>query len=195
MKLAVIIGATRPNRQTPKLATWVTKTASALPNIEVEELDLVDYPLPFFNEVASPRYNPARVVEPEVQKWLSALEAYDAYIFVTPEYTHSIPGVLKNSLDYLTNELVHKPAAIVSHGSVGGARAAMHLKEILSESQAVVFPKAVSLTALLMMGGVVDDEGNLSEELKANPYGPQAALDSLLTELTWYSDALAAARA
>jgi hypothetical protein len=71
----------------------------------------------------------------------------------------------------------------------------MHLKEILSESQAVVIPKAVSLTALLMMGGVVDDEGNLSEELKANPYGPQAALDSLLTELTWYSDALAAARA
>ena len=40
----------------------------------------------------------------------------------------------------------------------------------------------------------IDDDGNISEALKANPYGPQAALDGLLEELKWYSDALAATR-
>lgn len=191
MKLAVIVGTTRQSRQTLKQAKWVTNVAEAQPNTEVEILDLADYEMPFFAEPVSPRYNPAREIDPAAQKWLDKLQQFDAYVFVTPEYNHSIPGVLKNAFDYIDWQLVRKPAGIVSHGTVGGARAAMHLKEVISEAQAVPMSKFV---AFPHMSNVIDDEGNLAEEVKANPYGPQGALEGLLEDLKWYSDALSAAR-
>ena len=54
-------------------------------------------------------------------------------MFVTPEYNHSIPGALKNALDHLRNQWWDKPAGIISYGSIGGARAAEHLRTILGE--------------------------------------------------------------
>lgn len=191
MKLGIIIGTTRQGRSTPKQAQWVLNAAESIEDVDAEVVDLKDYPMPFFDEPISPRYNPDRQIPSEAQPWLKKLESFDAYIFVTPEYNHSIPGVLKNALDYGTWEMAKKPSAIVSHGAVGGARAAMHLKEILSESKTVPIPSFVSLAH---MSDLIDDEGNLDEAAKANPYGPQAALSGLLDELKWYSDALAAAR-
>jgi len=194
MKLAVIIGATRQGRKTEQQAKWVFNTAKEFEDTEAELVDLKDYPMPFFDEPISPRYNPERKIDPAVMPWLKKLEEFDAYIFVTPEYNHSVPGVLKNALDYVTFELVHKPAAVVSHGAQAGARAMTDLKEILSESRAVPIP-TVSPTAMSHMSETIDENGNLSEEAKANPYGPQKGLDSLLTDLKWYSDALSTARA
>lgn len=191
MRLAVIVGSTRQNRQTLKAAKWVVKTGQEMDGIAPQLLDLADYPMPFFNEPISPRYNSNREIDPAVRKWLEAVAAYDAYVFVTPEYNHSITAVLKNALDYITSELIRKPAAIVSHGSVGGARAAVQLKEILSESRLVIVPQAV---AFIGLSGAVDDEGTLSEAAQATPYGPQGQLKSTLEELKWYSDALAEAR-
>ncbi|HSH17970.1 MAG TPA: NAD(P)H-dependent oxidoreductase [Candidatus Saccharimonadales bacterium] len=191
MKLGIIVGSTRSGRQTLKQAKWVANTARNNEDVQVEMIDLADYPLPFFAEAISPRYNPNRTVSPQVQKFLDVMNAQDAFIFVTPEYNHSIPGVLKNAFDYLTWEMNRKPAAIVSHGTAGGARAAMHLKEIISEGQAVPIPKSVAFAGI---GDGIDEEGNISEELKANPYGQQAALDGLLDELVWYGKALKTAR-
>lgn len=191
MRLAVIVGTTRSNRQTVKQAQWVMKTASQLPGTEVELVDLADYPMPFFAEPVSPRYNPNRDIDPTAQKWLDKIASFDAYIFVTPEYNHSIPGVLKNAFDYMDWQMLRKPSAIVSHGTVGGARAAIHLKEILSEARGVPIPNFV---ALAHMSDVIDEAGSLNEDLKANPYGPQTALQAMLEELKWYSDALSAAR-
>lgn len=191
MKLAIIVGTTRQNRQTLKQAKWVFNTAKQLDDVEVELLDLADYPMPFFAEPVSPRYNPQREIEPVAQKFLDKLAAFEAYIFVTPEYNHSIPAVLKNAFDYMDWQMVRKPAGIVSHGTVGGARAAMHLKEIISEAQAVPMSKFVAFSH---MSDAIDDNGTLLEEVKANPYGPQGQLDGLLDDLKWYSDALAQAR-
>jgi NAD(P)H-dependent FMN reductase len=192
MKLALVLGTIRQNRETIKQAKWVMAAAKEVKGVEAELVDLIDYPMPFFDEPVSPRYNPDRTIAPAVQKWLDKIGSFDAYIFLTPEYNHSIPAVLKNSFDYLTWELKRKPAAVASHGSAGGARAATDLKEILSESQAIVIPNFVAITN---MSQLIDAEGNLDAELKANPYGPQTALTNLLSELNWYSDVLAAARA
>jgi NAD(P)H-dependent FMN reductase len=193
MKLAVIIGTTRENRKTPNQAKWVVNQAKQTEDVEVELVDLLDYPLEFFNEPVSPRYNPEREIDPKVKLWLDKLNEFDAYIFVTPEYNHSVPGVLKNALDYITWEIQRKPAAVVSHGSVGGARAATDLKEILSESRAAIIPTQPQL-AINGMSEIIDADGNMSEEAKAKPWGPQPALAALIKEIKWYSDALAAAR-
>lgn len=192
MKLAVITGATRPGRQTPRQSQWIVNTAQKLDGVEVEHIDLKDYPMPFFNEAISPRYNQNREADPAVQKWLDKINGYDAYIFVTPEYNHSIPGELKNVFDYMTWELKRKPAAVASHGTVGGARAAMQLKEILSEGQAVVIP---NFSAVHGISELISEDGVLDATAAANPYGPQGQLDALLAELKWYGEVLAAARA
>ena len=192
MKLAIVVGSTREGRQTLKQAKWVLKTAKQNEDTEAELVDLANYPMPFMDEPISPRYNQNRQIDPRAKKFLDKINEFDAYVFVTPEYNHSIPAVLKNAFDYITWELQRKPAAIVSHGTVGGARAAMHLKEIISEARAVPIP---SFVAFPHMSDNIDEEGKLNEELLANPYGPQATLENMLDELEWYSDALATARA
>ena len=194
MKLAVIVGTTRQGRKTLQQAKWVFNTAKQTEGIDAELVDLKDYPMPFFDEPISPRYNPDRVIDPAAIPWLEKLESSDAYVFVTAEYNHSIAGVLKNALDYVTWEIQRKPAQVVSHGAAGGARAASDLKEILSESKAVPLP-TYSPLAMAGMSDKIDEEGKLAEELKAAPYGPQIALESMLDDLKWYSDALTAAHA
>jgi NAD(P)H-dependent FMN reductase len=193
LKLAIIIGTTRQQRQTPKQAQWVYNAASKMQGVEPEIVDLKDYPMPFFDEPKSPRYNPDRDIDPVAQKWLKKLEEFDAYFFVTAEYNHSIPAVLKNATDYITWEIQRKPAAIASHGSAGGARAQIQLKVILSESRAVPIPIPTPL-AMAQMSEKIDEEGNLTPELAKAEHGPQAALENTLDDLKWYSDALAAAR-
>ena len=191
MKLQIILGSTRPNRQSEKLAKWVVNEAKKLSDTDVALVDLADYPMPFLDEPMSPRFNSKRNINEQAGKWVNKLGEGDAYIFVTPEYNHSISGVLKNAIDYITFELTKKPSSIVSHGTVGGARATMHLKEILSESQSVPIPRSVAFAGA---GQNLDEYGNLSEEFSSKPYGPQVALKNMLEELKWYSDALSDAR-
>jgi len=193
MKLAVVVGTTRGARKTLQQAKWVANTAEAMDDVQVELVDLVDYPMPFFDEDISPRYNPNRQPKPEVKKWLDKITEFDAFVFVTAEYNHAPAAVLKNALDYVDWQFMHKPAAVVSHGSAAGARAQVVLKEILNESRLAVIPHgpAVSISG---MSEIIDEEGNISAEAAANPYGPQAGLVDLLKDLKWYSDALSAAR-
>lgn len=190
-KIAVIVGTVRRGRQTTKQALWVKKTLETRENVEVTLLDLQDYELPFFDEPVSPRYNPERTPEGVVKDWLDALTDADGYVVVTPEYNHSIPGVLKNAFDYVDFQMNRKPSAIVSHGTVGGARAAMHLKEVLSESKTLPIPEFV---AFAHMSDAIDDDGNISEEVKANPYGPQGALEGAIDSLLWIAEAFAEKR-
>ncbi len=194
MKLQIIVGSTRPGRMTDRVAKWVQQQATTLDGARVELVDLADYDLPFFDEAISPRYNPNREPNEVAKKFLAKLSEADAYVFVTPEYNHSTSGVLKNALDYIDYQFSHKPAAVVSHGSVGGARAAEQLKLILLETGLVVIPPAVAFVGILGMNPVIEENGDLQQDVRDQPYGPQTALASTLTELKWYSDALATAR-
>lgn len=193
MKLQVIIGSTRPNRVTPKLASWVQAQAKAMPGVEVETVDLADYELPLFNEPGSPQFIPDRKPETAVDKWLLKLAEADAYVLVTPEYNRSTSGVLKNALDYVDFQLEKKPVALVGHGSTGGAQAISHLRGILPGLLAVTVPRATFFNDSAIDN--VDDAGNLSTEITSKPYGPHTAIKQTLTDLEWYSDALATARA
>lgn len=190
MKLAVIVGSTRQGRQTDKLAEWVAKEVGKV--AEVETLDLRDYPLPFFDEAVSPRYNPDRKPTPGVQKWLDKVDEFDGYVLVTPEYNRATSGVLKNALDYLAYQMERKPVALVGHGTTGGAQAVGNLRNALPGVGAVSVPQALYFTD--RVGEAIDEAGMLKEDLEANPYGPQANLKTLAETLTWYAGALSAAR-
>lgn len=192
MKFQIIIGSTRPGRQTPKLAKWVTNHTKKLTGIEAEIIDLADYQLPLLDEPVSPQYNPERKPNQVAKNWLDKLAEADAYVLVTPEYNRSTSGVLKNALDYIDFQFAKKPVALVAHGSTGGAQAVSHLRGIIPAILAVSIPQVVYFSH--RVADVVDEQGTLQEELAANPHGPQAALQTMLESLKWYSDALSKAR-
>lgn len=192
MKLQIIIGSTRPGRVSDRIAEWVKKEAENLNETEVEILDLQDYDLPMLDEPISPQFNPDRKPNPKAQKWLDKLDEAEAYVLIAPEYNRSYPAVLKNALDYIDFQFEKKPVALVAHGSTGGAQAVSHLRGVLPGLRSFITPNATFIVG--RAGDIIDKDGNLSEELKANPRGPQGALQATLEELKWYSDALAAAR-
>jgi NAD(P)H-dependent FMN reductase len=193
MKIKIILGSTREGRVIEPVGKWVANAAEDIDGFEVETIDLKDYNMPLFDEPISPRFNPHREINPRVKPFLDKIAEADGYVFITPEYNHSIAAVLKNAIDYITFETQKKPAAIVSYGSVGGVRAAEHLKAILIESKAAIVPEATS--ANLDVVGAIDAEVNLAEAFLANPYGPQASLTRTLAELAWWTQTLKAGRA
>lgn len=128
LKLQIIVGSTRPTRNADRVVPWVIDRARRQGAFEVELLDLRDWPLPLFQEhagtigdVNNPGYS-----EPVVKRWNSTVAAGDCYLFITPEYNHSIPGVLKNAIDsvFASSALRNKPAAAVAYsgGIAAGAR-------------------------------------------------------------------------
>lgn len=88
---------------------------------------------------ALPHYNADLADDPAVSRWVADLQAADGLVFITPEYNYSIPGVLKNAIDWASRpafESVFKGKKCfvisVSGGALGGVRAQAHLKYILN---------------------------------------------------------------
>jgi len=133
LKIAIILGSTRPGRNGKAVADWVTDKAAARTVGEYELVDLADHPLPHIDEPLPPTMG--QYAGEHTKAWAETIGQYDGFIFVTPEYNHSTSGVLKNAIDYLYAEWNNKAAAFVSYGSVGGARAIEHLRAIVSELQ------------------------------------------------------------
>ncbi|WP_042416431.1 NADPH-dependent FMN reductase [Streptacidiphilus anmyonensis] len=133
LKIAVILGSTRPGRNGKQVADWVVDRAGARTGAEYELVDLADWPLPFMDEPMPPSFGQYR--HEHTRRWAAKVAEFDGYVFVTPEYNRSIPGVLKNALDFAYAEWNNKAAAVVSYGTVGGVRAAEHLRSVASALQ------------------------------------------------------------
>jgi len=186
-KIAIIIGSTREVRFGEKAARWFYDIAAAREDLEAELVDLRDFPMPFFDEVASNAWAPSK--NEVAQRWQKKVAEFDGYVFVTPEYNHSIPAVLKNALDYAYPEWNRKPAACVGYGSVGATRAIEQLRLICVELQL-----APTRTGVHIQGAdffAAQREGKSLTELTY--LQPNAA--NLLNELVWWANALRAARA
>jgi len=101
-----------------------------------------------FAEIGTlPHYNADTLDNAVVTALNEAIRDADGLVFVTPEYNYSIPGVLKNAIDWASRPsynsvFVNKPCFVisVSGGALGGVRAQSHLKYILNGMLAVVFP-------------------------------------------------------
>lgn len=132
LKIGIIIGSTRPGRVGPQVGEWVKANAKA-EGVEFELVDLKDFALPVLDEAVPAGYG--QYQNAHTQAWAARVGEFDGYIFVAAEYNHSITGALKNAIDFVGPEWNNKAAGIVSYGSIGGARAAEHLRGILGELQ------------------------------------------------------------
>ncbi|HTE62267.1 MAG TPA: NAD(P)H-dependent oxidoreductase, partial [Solirubrobacteraceae bacterium] len=120
VKIAVILGSTRPGRNGKAVADWVVEKAASRTTAQYDLIDLADHPLPHVDEAAPPSIG--QYAGEHTKAWAATIGAFDGFVFVTPEYNHSTSGVLKNAIDYLYGEWNNKAAAFVSYGSLGGAR-------------------------------------------------------------------------
>ena len=146
MKIAIIIGSTRPNRNGEAVGKWVYQMAKTRNDAKFELVDLKDYNLPLFDEPLSPSFG--QYSQPHTKRWAATIASFDAFVFVTPEYNHSTSGALKNAIDFLSNEWKNKSAGFVGYGGVGGARAIEHLRSIMGELEIADVRTQVSLSLM-----------------------------------------------
>ena len=158
-KIAVIVGSLRRESINRKLAETLAKLAG--PKLEFVFIKIDD--LPLFNQdlEASP---PAAVTRIKGQ-----IDGADGVLIVTPEYNRSIPGVLKNALDWASrpygkNSFSGKPTAGIgaSGGAIGTAAAQQHLRSILAYLNVVLMGQPEAY--IQFKQGLVDDQHNVTDE-------------------------------
>jgi NAD(P)H-dependent FMN reductase len=188
LNIAIIIGSTRPGRYSEKPAKWIHETTAKREAINVELLDLRDYPLPFLGDEKS-EGNSKEVLN----KWSGDISKADAYIIISPEYNHSFPAVLKNALDYLYKEWNNKPVGFVSYGSVAGARSIEQLRLVAIELSMAPIRDAIHIP---QFKSALDNEGNINPDFVTNSRGNTLAemAEKFLDQLIWWGKALKKAR-
>jgi NAD(P)H-dependent FMN reductase len=185
-KIGVIVGSTRPGRFADHPAKWIKELAEKRGDIEVEMLDLRDWPLPFFDEEMSPAYAPSK--NEVAQRWQRKIDSLDGFIVTAAEYNRGPTAVLKNALDYGYREWNRKPIAFVGYGGVGGARAVEQLRLHAVELQMAPIRSAVHIQIPVYLGVI-------KEGKSLNDFEPvvQSGKD-MLDQLVWWTHALKTAR-
>ena len=136
LNIAIIPGTSRPQALNPQIVNWVEQQLASNGDVRAEVVDFGSFDLPLLDEVIPA--GAKMYANDHTKAWGAKLEEFDAFIFVTPEYNHSISGSLKNALDFVATEFNHKVAGIVNYGADNGVRAAEHLRHILANYKLAV---------------------------------------------------------
>jgi chromate reductase, NAD(P)H dehydrogenase (quinone) len=142
------------------------KLAQALIRVAPKDLEFTEIPikdLPLYS------YDYDKDFPPVARQFKQAIAGVDAVLFVTPEYNRSIPGGLKNAIDWASrpygqNAFTHKPSAVIgtSPGAIGTAIAQQHLRSVLGfcNSPQMNAPEAY----IQFKPGLITDEGEVTNE-------------------------------
>ena len=149
----------------------------APPELEFSEIPIAD--LPLYNHDLDEDY------PPEARALKDAIAGSDAIMFVTPEYNRSIPGALKNAIDWASrpwgqNSFNRKPCAVIgaSPGAIGTAVAQQSLRAVLAFCNA---PQMTSPEAYIQMRpGLVEDTGEVTDPTT------EAFLRDWIGEFHWF---------
>ena len=144
LKIAIIIGSTRPNRNGEAVAKWAHAIARQRTDAEFELVDLRDFNLPLLDEPVPP--SAGQYSKDHTKRWSAKIATFDAYVFVTPEYNHGTSGALKNAIDFLYQEWNNKAAGFIGYGSALGTRAVENLRLIMAELQIATVRAQVGLS-------------------------------------------------
>jgi len=127
-KVGYFVGSLAKGSINRQLAQALTRLAP--PGLELTEISIRDLPLYCYDYDAD--------YPPVARAFKQAIADVDAVLFVTPEYNRSIPGALKNAIDWASrpwgkNSFARKPSAVIgtSPGSIGTAVAQQHLRSVL----------------------------------------------------------------
>jgi len=183
MRIAIIVGSTRPGRQAKTVADWVFERAQARTDARYELVDIADHNLPLLDEPLPPSLGQYK--KEHTKRWAATIESFDGFVFVTPEYNHSVPAALKNAVDFLYAEWNNKSIGFVSYGSAGGTRSVEAWRLIAAEMQMADVRAQVFLPF----------DTHFNEELQFAPRDAAAeALDEVFDQVVAWATALQSLR-
>ncbi len=156
-KVGYLIGSLAKESINRKLARALVRLAP--PQLDMKEISFADLPLYSYDFDAD--------FPPAAKAFKEAIAAVDAVLFVTPEYNRSIPGGLKNGIDWASrpygkNSFTRKPSAVIgtSPGPIGTAVAQQSLRSVLSfcNSPQMNAPEAY----IQFTPGLITDDGQVT---------------------------------
>jgi NAD(P)H-dependent FMN reductase len=177
LKVAIILGSTRPGRNGEAVSQWIYEIAKKRSDADFELVDIKDFNLPLLDEPIPPSMD--QYTKEHTKIWSAKINSFDAFIFVTAEYNHGIPGALKNAIDFLFKEWNNKVAGFVSYGSAGGVRAVEQLRLVMAELQVATVRSQVHLS-------LFTDFENFTK-FKPAPYNEKSVSDMLDQVISWGS--------
>lgn len=184
VKIAVILGSTRPGRNGEAVAKWVYELAKKRKDAEFEFVDIKDYNLPLLDEPVPPSMG--QYSQPHTKKWAAKIGSFDGFVFVTPEYNHGTSGALKNAIDFLFAEWNNKAAGFVSYGSAMGVRAVEHLRLVMAELM------IADVRAQVMLSLATDFENYTTFK---RPADKEKHVAEMLTQVIEWAEAMKSVRA
>jgi chromate reductase len=158
-KVGYFVGSLAANSINRSLASALVKLAPS--ELVMTEISFKDLPLYSYDYDAN--------YPPVATAFKNAIAGVDAVLFVTPEYNRSIPGGLKNAIDWASrpygkNAFTRKPSAVIgaSPGKIGTAVAQQHLRSILAFCNS---PLMNSIEAYIQFErGLITDDGHVTNE-------------------------------
>jgi NAD(P)H-dependent FMN reductase len=164
MTIGIIVGSIREGRSAESVAQWVADQAQAR-DVEYKVIDLKEYDIPLLTSATVPGAANKQYDDERVTRWSKDIDELDAFIFVTPEYNHSVPGPFKNAFDSLGSEWAGKPVAFVGYGASGGVRAVEHWRTIVANFSMVAVRGQLELSLFTEFGenGVNPNERRAGE--------------------------------
>lgn len=182
LRIPVLVGSVRRGRQSIRVARFASSRL-ARAGVDAPLLDLADFDLPIMEERLGKRDDPP----PGLEDFSASIREADAVVIVSPEYNGSMPGVLKNALDYIYGEWFRKPVGIVtvSGGGFGGVQLHNHLQ--------LLFLRVKALPVAGMAVSRVSKSFSEDGEPMEGHY--EKAFAGFVETLEWYTKAIGAARA
>ena len=166
VKVLIVPGSNRLASLNVKLAGYIARELTLM-GAHATRISLADYPMPIYDgddEAQNGIPGPAR-------KLIAQFKAHDAVVIVSPEYNGSIPGLLKNAIDWMSRDGVAPfrdrvfAIAAASPGALGGMRVLLALRQCLGFALgALIIPEQFSLPAA---NKAFDDNGALNDEQRA----------------------------
>ena len=179
MRLAVIVGSTRPGRIGPKVANWFAEVARTDGRFDADLVDLADFGFPIEMGQGAPRMGQ---YHPDAVSFAERIAQADAFVFVTPEYNHGYPASLKSALDAIYKEWTMKPASFVSYGGAsGGLRSIEQLRQVMAELHIHDIQASISLPFVF---GAFAEDGSIKDPMAGK------AAQTVLDQLSWWSSTL-----
>jgi NAD(P)H-dependent FMN reductase len=176
LRIGVILASTRRGRRGEAYAKWIHEILAQRRDVEIELLDLREYPLPAYEHTEMPPTIEKAYQDESSRRWSEKIHALDGYVVVTPEYNHGYPGQLKNAIDHVHTGWWYKPVCFVSYGgTASGARAVEQLRNVAVEVRMVPVRSEVNIR---LIGLQADEAGRPSDPLYAKL--AKATIDQLL---------------
>lgn len=193
LKIYVILGSTRKERFSEKPGTYIFDELKKREGVAAELVDLRDWPLPFYDEAASPNMLKGNYTNELAKKWAAKVAEADGYIIILPEYNHGYPAVLKNALDWVYAEWAEKPVGFVGYGNAMGARSTEQMRQVVIELQMVPIRNAIHIPSAVFMAAY-KEKTPVNPELFKSLREPRDRVGELFDQLVWFATVLKAAR-